>query len=61
MFIRRNGPFDDMALDDMVLDEVSCSRWERADLLAVVFELLCFVSLPDVFWSTSELRVRLAP
>ena len=25
MVIRRNGPFDDMALDDMVLDEVSCS------------------------------------
>ena len=25
MVIQRNGPFDDMALDDMVLDEVSCS------------------------------------
>ena len=25
MVIRRNGPFDDMALDDMVLAEVLCS------------------------------------
>ena len=29
MVIRRNGPFDDMAIDDMVLDEVSCSRFVR--------------------------------
>ena len=28
MVIRRNGPFDDMALDDMVLDEVSCSQFD---------------------------------
>ena len=26
MVIRRNGPFNDMALDDMGLDEVSGSR-----------------------------------
>ena len=34
--------------------------WERADLLAVVF-FLCFVTFPNVSWSTSELRARLAP
>ena len=38
---------------------VTC--WERADLLAVVFKLLCFVTFPNVFWSISELRVRFAP
>ena len=26
MVIRRNGPFDDMALDDMVLEEMPCSQ-----------------------------------
>ena len=36
---------------------VTC--WERAGLLAVVF--VDFVTFPIVFWSTSELRVRLAP
>ena len=33
--------------------------WERADLLAVVFDV--FVTFPIVSWSTSELRERLAP
>ena len=36
---------------------VTC--WERAGLLAVVF--VDFVTFPIVFWSTSELRVGLAP
>ena len=40
---------------------VPCSLYvtclERADLLAVV----CVVTLPNESWSTSELRVRLAP
>ena len=37
---------------------VTC--WERADLLAVMC-VLCFVTFPNEFWSTSESRVRLAP
>ena len=36
---------------------VTC--WERADFLAVVF--VVFVTFPIVSWSTSELKVRLAP
>ena len=36
---------------------VTC--WERADLLAVVFDV--FVTFPIVSWSTSELRERFAP
>ena len=32
---------------------------ERANPLAVMF--LCFVSFPNVSWSTSELRASLAP
>ena len=36
---------------------VTC--WERADLLAVVFDVFC--RFPNVSWSTSELRARLAP
>ena len=36
---------------------VTC--WERADLLAVVFNV--FVTLSNVSWSTSELIARLAP
>ena len=48
-----------------VVISVPCSLvvtcWKRTDLLAVVFKLLCFVTFPNVFWSTLELRVRLAP
>ena len=36
---------------------VTC--WERADLLVVVF--VVFATFPNVLWSTSELRARLAP
>ena len=37
---------------------VTC--WKRADLLAIVC-VVCFVTFPNVSWSTTELRVRLAP
>ena len=40
-----------------VLCSLVVTCWERADLLAVV----CFVTFPNVSWSTSESRVRLAP
>ena len=43
-----------MAVPSSLVD--SC--WERADLLAVVC-VLCFVTFPNVSWSTSELRARL--
>ena len=36
---------------------VTC--WKRADLLALVF--VVFYTFPNVSWSTSEFRVRLAP
>ena len=34
---------------------------ERADLLADMCVFLCFVAFPNVSWSTSEIRARLAP
>ena len=37
---------------------VTC--WERADFLVVMFVVLCFVTFPNVSWSTSELSARLA-
>ena len=43
-----------------VLCSLVVTCWERADLLAIVC-VLCFVTFPNVSWSTSELRVRLAP
>ena len=39
---------------------VTC--WESADLSAVVCVVfLCCVTFPNLFWSTSVLRVRLVP
>ena len=43
----------------VVLCSLVVTCWERADLLAAVCVL--FVTFPNVFWSTSESRVRLAP
>ena len=43
-----------------VLYSLVVTCWERAGLLAIVC-VLCFVTFPNVSWSTSELRVRLAP
>ena len=43
-----------------VLCSLVVTCWERADLSAIVC-VLCFVTFPNVSWSTSELRVRLAP
>ena len=43
-----------------VLCSIVVTCWERADLLAIVC-VLCFVTFPNVFWSTSESMVRLVP
>ena len=42
-----------------VLCNLVVTCWERADLFAVVFGVICH--LPNVSWSTSESRVRLTP
>ena len=42
-----------------VLCSLVVTCWERSDLLAVV--CVVFVTFPNVSWSSSESRVRLAP
>ena len=48
MPIRRNGPFDDMALDEMVLYEMSCSQ-NRQIILAAHPTLILNLDFVKVF------------